>query len=142
MYDTICCPEIMHELMPDYHHFFLKKNLMSMRDLHDLKFENLTGTVKSNILMIFEHFQDCEVIFLKAYKKLRFVIGGPSFVGSVVMKKCSSGISRGLASVKSAGAYTTSTVSGKRDARPALLGVLLSVAVDSQGKFGAMGFRG
>lgn len=61
MYDTICCPEIMGELMPDYQHFFLKKNLVSMRDLHDLRFENLIGTVKSYILMVFDHFQDCEV---------------------------------------------------------------------------------
>jgi len=68
MYDTICNPFIMLDKMPEQKHFFLKKNLLSMKDFHDLKFNSLLDDLNDKMNQFYEHFIECE----ECYKKANF----------------------------------------------------------------------
>lgn len=67
LYDSICRPDIVTDLMPAHQNLLLKKNLLSIKNFVELQEGQLLPKMKEWLRVFRDHFRGCERCFKKGW---------------------------------------------------------------------------
>jgi hypothetical protein len=74
MYDFICIPQIMRDILGDYSNFALRKKRFSMQNLYEIKSGAIMPILEKIIQDTQLHINDCEVIKIYFYSIFKNII--------------------------------------------------------------------
>lgn len=70
MYETICDPSIVEDILQDKSNFALKRNIFSMKNISEIMNNQMLHFINKSFDFIMKHFKICEVINIFSYKYL------------------------------------------------------------------------